>query len=303
MPGGLRALALSLCLACVASPGWAGAIANPLPSTAPVVIAPGPDGEPLVACVGSYMQSHPLDLATGARLIELGLASELKARALAAMSPQSTWAAPLSALDAGSAEDVSNMLYVLTQELAETGGAVDRRPYQLVAAVFYFYTARLAGPACTIAPGYGESLADASYDQLAPWPGLGFDGLRMQREIDQTALCAFGHFAPHAKGAGQVNGYLASHADLAGLRADASALAASRAGTAAQAAPAPLPDDAGREARLTHDMGLLLDTERDASLPMALRYRAAALAAYHLAGATGGSCKLGKAPLKLIGKE
>lgn len=300
MPRGIPALVLSLCLACVAPLGFAQASANAMPES---TAAPGPDGSTLVACVGDYMQSNPLDADTGARLIELGLASEFKARALAAMSPQSSWNGPLSKLDPNKAEDVSNMLYVLSQELTETAAAVDRRPNQLVAAVFYFYTARLAGAACTIAPGYAESLAEARHDRLGQWPGLGFDGLRMQREIDLAALCAFGHFAPHAKGAQQVNAYLASHGNLAGLRADASNLVIDRPDPAVQARLAALPDNAAPETQLAHYMGFLLDTERDVTQPMALRYRAAALAAYHLAGATGGSCKLGKAPLKLIGKE
>jgi hypothetical protein len=259
--------------------------------------------EALQPCIGEYMRTHPLDDSTGKALIKLGLAAELKARTLAVLGPQSTFRQPLAKLDVSNPEDVGNILYILVQEIGDTRGAVDSRPYQLLVAVFNYYTARLAGKGCSIDPGFAAGVRKARHDRLDVQPDLDFDGLWMQREIDHTALCAFDHFSPHAKGAEQINAYVAEHGDLQGLRGDVEAFTAVHGDEMGKAALARVSASASAGEQLAGYMGVLIGAERSPQLPLANRYRAAALSAYHLARATDGSCKLGKSPLELIGKE
>lgn len=262
--------------------------------------------EQLMPCVGEYMGSHPLDESVGARLIELGLGGELKVRAMGAISPASGDFASLRSLDPNKAVDVANMLALLAQDLSASATAIDQRPNMLGLAVFNYFLARLAGDSCTIDPALTAALPRARYDRLTPMPELGFDGLKLQREIDQAALCAFGHMPPKDREGDKVNDYLAEHADLVQLRADAEAFAASLTPEQTRIANdylAGLPAQSTAAEQAGRYMGLLLGSERGDQLPPAVRYRAAALSSYHLARATGGSCKLGPSALQLIGKE
>ena len=137
-------------------------------------------------------------------------------------------------------------------------------------------------------------------------PELGFDGLKLQREVDQAALCAFGHMPAKDREGDKVNNYLAEHGDLALLRADAEAFAASLAEdqkAVATAFLAALPENSSDADKAGRYMGLLVGSQRGDKLPPAARYRAAALSSYHLARASGSSCTLGPAALQLIGKE
>jgi hypothetical protein len=276
-------------------------IADPMAADEIDVLAQG--AEALQPCIGEYMRSHPLDDSTGKALIKLGLAEELKARTLAVLGPQSAYRKSLTDLDVSNPEDVGNILYILVQEIGDTRGAIDSRPYKLVVGVFNYYTARLAGKGCSINPGFAKAIRKARHDRLAVQPGLDFDGLWMQREIDYAALCAFGHFSPHAQGSEQINAYVAKHGDLQGLRKDVEAFTATDGDDAGKAALARVSADASPGDQLAGYMGVLIGAERSPQLPLASRYRAAALSAYHLARATDGSCKLGKSPLELIGKE
>jgi hypothetical protein len=263
-------------------------------------------GEALMPCVGQYMSGHPLDETVGSRLIELGLGGELKARAMGAISPSSGDYASLRSLDPNKAADVANMLALLAQDLSASADAIDRRPNVLGLAVFNYFLARLAGDACAIDPALASALPRARYDRLTPMPELGFDGLKLQREVDQAALCSFGHMPPKEREGDKVNGYLAQHGDLAQLRADTEAFAASldeESKAVATADLAALPEGSTPADQAGRYMGLLVGSERGDKLPPATRYRAAALSSYHLARATGGSCKLGPAALQLIGKE
>jgi hypothetical protein len=268
------------------------------------VLATG--GETLMPCVGQYMSGHPLDEAVGSRLIELGLGGELKARAMGAISPASGDYASLRSLDPNKPADVANMLALLAQDLSASADAIDRRPNVLGLAVFNYFLARLAGDACVIDPALTQALPRARYDRLTQMPELGFDGLKLQREVDQAALCAFGHMPPKDREGDNVNGYLAEHGDLVQMRADAEAFAASldeEQKAVATAYLAALPEGSSAADQAGRYMGLLVGSERGDRLPPATRYRAAALSSYHLARATGGSCKLGPAALQLIGKE
>lgn len=276
-------------------------IANPM--VADQIDALSKDADALQPCIGEYMRSHPLDDSTGKAVIDLGLADELKARTLAVLGPQSTFRQPLAGLDTSNPEEVGNILYILVQEIGDTRGAVDSRPNKLLVAVFNYYTARLAGEGCSIKPDFAAGIQNARYDRLAVQPGLDFDGLKMQREIDQAALCAFGHFSPHAKGSEQINAYVAEHGDLQGLRQDVEAFTTSHGDDMGKAALARVSEKDSPGDQLAGYMGVLIGAERSPQLPLAKRYRAAALSAYHLARATSGSCKLGKSPLELIGKE
>lgn len=276
-------------------------VANPMAAEEVDALSKGADA--LQPCIGEYMRSHPLDESTGKALIKLGLAGELKIRTQAVLGPQSTFRQPLAQLDASNPEDVGNILYILVQEMGDTRGAIDSRPYKLAVGVFNYYTARLAGRGCSINPEFAKTVRKARHDRLAIQPGLDFDGLWMQREIDHAALCAFGHFAPHAKGSEQINAYVAEHGDLQGLRQDVEAFTASHGDDMGKAALARVSTDASAGDQLAGYMGVLIGAERSPQLPLANRYRAAALSAYHLARATSGSCKLGKSPLELIGKE
>ena len=276
-------------------------IVNPM--TADEIDALAGATDALQPCIGEYMRSHPLDDSTGRAVIDLGLADELKARTLAVLGPQSSFRRSLKDLDAANPEDVGNMLYILVQEIGDTRGAVDSRPHQLAVAVFNYFTARLAGDGCTIAPDLAVRIQKASHARLAVQLGLEFDGLKMQREIDQAALCAFGHFSPHAEGSEKINAYVAKHGDLQGLRKDVEAFIAADGDDMGKAALARISADASPGDRLADYMGVLVGAERSPQLPLANRYRAAALSAYHLARATSGRCKLGKSPLELIGKE
>ena len=276
-------------------------IADPMAANEIDAIAQG--AKALQPCIGEYMRSHPLDDSTGKALMRLGLAEELRARTLAVLGPQSTFRKSLTDLDVSNPEDVGNILYILVQEIGDTRGAVDSRPYNLVVGVFNYYTARLAGSACSISPDFAKAIRKARHDRLAIQPGLDFDGLWMQREIDYAALCAFGYFSPHAKGSEQINAYVAEHGDLQGLRQDVEAFTATDGDDMGKTALARVSADASPGDQLAGYMGVLIGAERSPQLPMANRYRAAALSAYHLARATSGSCKLGKSPLELIGKE
>ena len=276
-------------------------IVNPMTTDEIDALAGATDA--LQPCIGEYMRSHPLDDSTGKAVIKLGLAEELKARTLAVLGPQSTFRKSLTGLDASNPEDVGNILYILVQEIGDTRGAIDSRPYKLVVGVFNYYTARLAGKGCSINPDFARAIKKARHDRLAIQPGLDFDGLWMQREIDHAALCAFGHFSPHAKGSEQINAYVAEHGDLQGLRLDVEAFTATYGDDMGKAALAQVSADASPGDQLAGYMGVLIGAERSPQLPLANRYRAAALSAYHLARATDGSCKLGKSPLELIGKE
>lgn len=276
-------------------------VANPMAADEIEAIANGADA--LQPCIGEYMRSHPLDDSTGKAVIKLGLAAELKARTLAVLGPQSALRRSLTGLDTSNPEDVGNILYVLVHEIGDTRGAIDSRPYKLVVGVFNYYTARLAGSGCSINPVFANAIRKARHDRLSIQPGLDFDGLWMQREIDHAALCAFGHFSPHAKGSEQINAYVAEHGDLEGLRKDVEAFTAADSDEMGKAALARVSADASPGDQLAGYMGVLIGAERSPQLPLANRYRAAALSAYHLARATSGSCKLGKSPLELIGKE
>ena len=263
-------------------------------------------GEALMACVGEFMGKNPLDETVGSRLIEMGLGGELKARAMGAISPASGDFASLRSLDPNKPADVANMLALLAQDLAASADAIDRRPNVLGLAVFNYFLARLAGDACTIDPALATAIPRARYDRLTQMPELGFDGLKLQREVDQAALCAFGHMPPDQRDGDKVNDYLAKHGDLAQLRADAEAFAASlddEQKPVATAYLAGLPEGSSAADQAGRYMGLLVGSERGDRLPPATRYRAAALSSYHLARASGGSCTLGPASLQLIGKE
>ena len=299
----------ALFLAAVLAPGLALAQTvesrdGPLSQDEFQVLSAG--AEQLMPCVGDYMGGHPLDESVGTRLIELGLGGELKARAMGAISPASGNFTSLRSLDPNKAADVANMLALLAQDLSSSADAIDRRPNVLGLAVFNYFMAKLAGEACAIDPAMTTVLPRARYDRLTQMPELGFDGLKLQREIDQAALCAFGHMPPKDREGDNVNAYLAEHGDLKQMKADAEAFAASldeeqkAIATAYLAALAEGSSPADQAARY---MGLLVGSERGNRLPPAARYRAAALSSYHLARATGGSCTLGAASLQLIGKE
>ncbi len=263
-------------------------------------------GESLMACVGEYMGSHPLDESVGKGLIDLGLGGELKARAMGAISPASGDFASLRSLDPNKAADVANMLALLAQDLSASADAIDRRPNVLGLAVFNYFLARLAGDSCTIDPALAAAIPRARYDRLTQMPELDFDGLKLQREVDQAALCAFGHMPAEDREGDKVNAYLAKHGDLAQMRADAQAFADSldeEQKPVATAYLAALPADASEADQAARYMGLLVGSERGDRLPPATRYRAAALSSYHLAKSSGGSCTLGPAALQLIGKE
>ena len=263
-------------------------------------------GEQLMDCVGAYMNSHPLDESVGSGLIGLGLGGELKARALGAMSPASGNYSSLRSLDPNKPGDVANMLALLAQDIAASTDSIDRRPNVLSLAVFNYFLARLAGDSCSIDPALTTALPRARYDRLTQMPELGFDGLKLQREVDQAALCAFGHMPPKDREGDKVNAYLAEHGDLAQLRADTEAFAAGLdedQKAVATAYLAGLPADASPADQAARYMGLLVGSERGDRLPPVTRYRAAALSSYHLARASGGSCTLGPASLQLIGKE
>lgn len=263
--------------------------------------------EQLVPCVGDYMGSHPLDESVGARLIELGLAAELKDRALAVINPASGDRLSLDSLDPAVGGDVSNMLVLLAQDLAASAGAIDHRPNLLGKAVFNYFLAKLAGESCSIDPAMAALLPRARYDRLSRLPGLEFDGLKLQREVDQAALCAFGHMPAEDREGDKVNQYIAAHGDLAQLRKDTEAFAASldqaQANKVATTYLAGLPADSSAADQVARYMGLLVGSERGDALPPDTRYRAAALSSYHLARASEGSCKLGPTSLQLIGKE
>lgn len=263
-------------------------------------------GESLTACVGEYMGGHPLDEAVGSRLIELGLGAELKVRAMGAISSSSGDYASLRGLDPDQPADVANMLALLAQDLSASGDSIDRRPNVLGLAVFNYFLARLAGDACVIDPALTTVLPRARYDRLTQMPELDFDGLKLQREVDQAALCAFGHMPPKDREGDKVNDYLAEHGDLDMLRADAEAFANGLdedQKAVATAYLAGLPEGSSAADQASRYMGLLVGSEHGDRLPPAMRYRAAALSSYHLARATGGSCTLGPAALQLIGKE
>jgi hypothetical protein len=263
-------------------------------------------GESLMACVGEFMGKTPLDEALGSRLIELGLGGELKARAMGAISPSSGDFASLRSLDPNKPADVANMLALLAQDLSASADAIDRRPNVLGLAVFNYFLARLAGDACVIDPALATALPRARYDRLTPMPELGFDGLKLQREVDQAALCAFGHVPPKERDGDKINAYLAAHGDMAQLRADAEAFAASLDDEQRPLATdflASLPEGSSPADQASRYMGFLRASEQGDRLPPAMRYRAAALRSYHLARTSGGSCTLGPAALQLIGKE
>jgi len=240
----------------------------------------------------------------GQRLIDLGLASEMKERFLANLSPWSADRARLEQLDPGKPGDVSAMAGIIHGDGAAPGASLDFRRFSAQVVLVAHYDALAAG--CESPPALKDLLPRLRADAWAPVKVGEQDIADIGRDLDQAWNC-FWKAVPAAdrNSPDAIRAFVGANMDLEELRADAYEFAVNlkapgdrdRAGRYLAGAP----ENASPEQQAHFFMGVFFG---DVAPYRTLgdQVVASALGTYHMAGATS-ACRLTESTLSLIGKR